>query len=111
MMLHVSSWPVVWQCMAWLCIAQQQHTTASCAESGPVVYLLWEKGVHLTWVVRALTGYSKLQATKPQTIGFALNDSPVGEALAQNLFACSEDGHHCLYTTFTLLRAAVQGAK
>ena len=41
------------------------------------------------------TGYSKLQATKPQTIGFALNDSPVGEALAQRTVFCFGDDSWC----------------
>ena len=40
----------------------------------------WKQLLHR--YVCAPTGYSKLQSTKPQTIGYALNDSPVGEALS-----------------------------
>ncbi|MBI2963271.1 MAG: epoxide hydrolase [Deltaproteobacteria bacterium] len=50
-------------------------TLPDAAAYGPGEEGLFEKNVHF---FTAESGYSAIQATKPQTLAFALNDSPVG---------------------------------
>ena len=75
-----------------LCGVQMANASLPMAKKYPVFLTADDiKGLEgLSIYMKEESGYAEIQKTKPDTIGYALNDSPAGESLSFSFSFCAQ---------------------